>query len=635
MSKIRVSQIEDLTNTIASVATGTSLTAALLDYFTNTGWLGAGAVMATGGSQFIYGQKSYDVSPFVPTGSANLSGSASLLFVKDYVSGVINNYSGWSSGEYVSRSLSQTVAGTKTFSSNVFVPRASDTGHAMNLRDGQIISGVLRSGIDSITVANVLYDGAVANQRITGRHIYDISPYGVTPTHPSGFVTLDYVTGTGLSVGNTVKLTTDQTISGIKTFVNSPIIPIALNANEPIRKSQFDATINLLVAASGTGNFVGVASVNSKSGIVLIEGQGGVSIVECSGIIYVSGNAQNTNLYSVSLPLTSGITGVVFNYATGFSLEPNVVGTLKYAGQGNLQFVDDVILNSTTGGFSVAFSTGIPSTGYYYNFSAIPVSGSSGFLGVKGDRGFPGYNFRQRGQFQIGVQYLPYDVVFTTPNFVSNWTTGTAISDSFNAPSGTGTSLWQILSSGQQGPSGYFNYRAIHNTGTIYYQKDTVVYNDSSYVYTGSIPTSGFTPDALTGGWGLVAAKGALGYLSVTTITGNFTNLSFFLSPVSTGLDLAESFVARSFYFTGFSLGCITTGAGPSNGGLLTGRIYVRDTGNNKIILQDFTFNSGKYHYRSGDFSQPITGEYRLGIDLRNTLSGIDKFSVGIYGFGT
>jgi hypothetical protein len=222
------------------------------------------------------------------------------------------------------------------------------------------------------------------------------------------------------------------------------------------------------------------------------------------------------------------------------------------------------------------------------------------------------------------------------PNFVSYWTTGTAISDSFNAPSGTGTSLWQILSSGSQGPTGFYIYKGVHNTGSIYNFKESVTYDGSSYVYTGTSPISGFTPENLTGGWGLIAAKAPLGYyVNNGIVTGNFSTLSFFLSPVSTGLDLAESFVARSFFFTGFSLGCITTGSGPSNGGLLTGRIYIRDTGNNKIVLQNFTFDSGKFHYRSGDFSQPITGEYRIGIDIRNTLSGIDKFSVGVYGFGT
>jgi hypothetical protein len=134
---------------------------------------------------------------------------------------------------------------------------------------------------------------------------------------------------------------------------------------------------------------------------------------------------------------------------------------------------------------------------------------------------------------------------------------------------------------------------------------------------------------------GLVAAKGAIGYLNVNTITGNFTNLSFFLSPANiTGLDLAESIVSRDFYCTGFAIMAVTTGAGPLNGGILSGRLYTRDTSNVKTVFQDFTFTSGAYSYISGNFSQPITGFHRIGIDLRNTLSGIDKVSVGVFGFG-
>jgi hypothetical protein len=134
-----------------------------------------------------------------------------------------------------------------------------------------------------------------------------------------------------------------------------------------------------------------------------------------------------------------------------------------------------------------------------------------------------------------------------------------------------------------------------------------------------------------------MASSATIGYfINSGVMTGNFTNLSFFLSPATTtGLDLAESFVTRNFFFTGFALGAVISGSGPSNGGILTGRIYQRDTGNNKIILNTFTFNSGAVYARSGVFSYPITGDNRLGIDLLNSLSGIDKFSVGVYGFGT
>lgn len=633
MSKIRWKQVEssEFLAEIANVATGSNLSAALFDYFSNTGWLGAGAISATGGAQTVYGLKTFDQEIFIPTGNLNLSGSASKLYVNDRVSGQLNNYSGWASGNYINKTLSETIGGIKTFSSNVFLPRATDTGHATNLRDLQITSGVLRSGIDSVTISDVLYQGTT--QRITGQKIFDIGPLAVDPTQGSGIVTLNYLTGGNLNLGNVVRTTGSQDISGIKNFVQSPIVPIALQSNQAIRKSQLDAAIANI--AVGTGSIQGVSNINGLSGSILLDGSNGIEVVICSGVLIVSGNAQNTNFYSVSIPLSSGITGINFSYNPVFSIEPNVVGTLEYAGQGSLSFVQDIIYNSTTGGFNVAFSSGIPSTGYFYNINSVPVSGGSGLLGVRGDRGFPAPAFSQRGRWQAGLLYPAYSVVFTTPSFASYFATGTHISDSFNAPSGTGNSVWQILASGEQGPSGYFIYKGVFNTGSIYNQRDSVVYNDSTYVYSGSSPVSGFTPDALTGGWGLVAAKGALGYLSVNTITGNFTTLSFYLSPVNSGMELAESFVTRSFFFTGFALGAISSGRGPVNGGILTGVIYQRDTGNNRFDLQQFTFNSGQTFFRSGNFSQIITGDNRIGIDIRNTLSGIDKFSIGIYGFGT
>jgi hypothetical protein len=359
-------------------------------------------------------------------------------------------------------------------------------------------------------------------------------------------------------------------------------------------------------------------------------------VLECSGIIYVSGNTKNTSLYSVSIPLSSGVTGISFSYSPGFSSKPNVVGSIEFGGQGRLDFINDLIFNSTTGGFQVAFSTGIPSTGYFYNFDSIPVFEGSGFLGLQGDRGFPAFNLKQRGRWQAGLLYTPYDVVFTTPNFVSFFTTGTSVSDSFNAPSGTGNSVWQILSSGLQGPTGYFIHQGDYSPSRVYSFRDTVQFDGSTYVFSGANSISGVNPAPLTGGWGMVAAKAPLGiFINSGIITVNFTNLSLFISPVSTGLDLAESFVARSFSFTGFALGCVSSGRGASNGGILTGAIYVRNTENVKTVLQNFVFDSGRVFFRSGGFSNTITGDHRIGVDIRNTLSGIDKFSIGIYGFGT
>lgn len=630
---VRLKQLDqvELSEFVAGISTGNAFDLAMTGYANRSGYLGEHILYISGKEQFIKAQKSFELTPLVPSGIIP-SGAANKQYVDASISGAIIIQSGFNTGTYARTVLANTFTAANTFTQNISIPLGTATGHGINLQNLLNASGILQSGINNIVISDVLYRGQT--QHITGVKIFDVAPLAVNPTVGSGLVTLDYLTG-NFSAANTVKTTGSQEVSGIKTFLQSPVIPIAVGSNQAVQKAQLDAAINFLVAASGTGNFVGVASVNDISGRVMIDGAGGISVVSCSGIIYVSGNAQNTSFYSVAIPLSSGITGINFSYNPVFSLEPNVVGTLKYTGTAAISFVDDVIFNSSSGGFNVAFSTGIPSVGYFYNINAVPVSGNSGFLGIQGERGFPGRSFNQRGQWRAGLQYLPQDVVFTPGNFVSYWTTGTAISDSFNAPSGTGTSLWQILSSGNQGPSGYLIWKGTHNTGAVYNQRDAVTFDGSSYVYTGSSPVSGFTPEALTGNWGLVAAKAPLGYfINSGVMTGAYTNLSLFVSPVATGLDLIESFIARTFYYTGFALGAITTGAGPLNGGVLTGRIYQRETNNNKIILQTFTFDSGSHFYRSGDFSFVVTGDNRIGLDIANTLSGIDKFSVGIYGFG-
>jgi hypothetical protein len=71
---------------------------------------------------------------------------------------------------------------------------------------------------------------------------------------------------------------------------------------------------------------------------------------------------------------------------------------------------------------------------------------------------------------------------------------------------------------------------------------------------------------------------------------------------------------------------------GPSLGGILSGAVYVRSLQNVKTQLFPFTFNSGLNSYISG-IAYPITGYYRLGLDIYNSLSGINGLTVGLFGF--
>ena len=68
--------------------------------------------------------------------------------------------------------------------------------------------------------------------------------------------------------------------------------------------------------------------------------------------------------------------------------------------------------------------------------------------------------------------------------------------------------------------------------------------------------------------------------------------------------------------------------------GPLSGDFYTRDTGNNKNIIQNFTFQAGMVYSGVVGISLPVTGMMRIGIDLTNTLGSLQGLSIGIFGFG-
>lgn len=633
--KIYVKQIDSasLSSFVLNTVSGGNFSGILGQYISSSGFYGNHVAYTTGGIQNVFTQFNFNVEQLAQTGT-NPSGVTTKQYVDSNISGSIQALSGSFTGSFARKNAANTFTAINTFNSNIFVPRATNTGHAVNRLDLLDVSGILRTGINNVQVADTVYTSGF--QRISGQKHFTTNPLATNPTQGSGVVTVDYLTG-NFSIFNTVNVTGDQNISGVKTFLTSPVVPIATSSTQAIRKSQLDA--GLAAVSIGTGAIQGVSSVNGISGAVFIEGSNGISVCNCDNIIYVSGNASSTQLFSISIPLTSGITGISVSYGSGFNSKPNVIGNLELVSQsGSFSPVSHTIIDSTSGGFNVGFSTGIPSSGYYFNSYSIPfVSGGSGFFGLKGERGNAATNLSYKGRWQAGLLYNQYDLVFTQPNNVTYLALTGAVSTSANSPSGTGNlGIWGIFASGMVGPTGFYIYKGVFDTGVSYGYKDSVTYDGSTYVYTGTSPSSGFTPEALTGNWGLVAAKAPLGYfINSGVITGNFTTVSFFLSPASTGLNLAESFISQDFFFTGFALAATVTGAGPENGGILTGSIYTSDLNNNKIQRQSFTFDSGLNSFVSGDFSVPLTGYHRIGVDITNTLSGLDKLSIGVFGFGT
>lgn len=614
---------------VFNAISGEAFSGILANYIANSGFMGYNVVWTTGGAQTVLGTLTFANSPFVPY--VGTSGTApSRLYVDASIALNISGFSGYATGHFLSAYNAQTVYGYNTFVDAVTVGTPSGSGEAVNIYYLLNVSGALQNQISNVTVNNVVYQ--TGTQIIGGSKTFANEVYVPIPVTSSGAVPKSYVDSH--SSTNGVDLVSNQTISGIKTFVQSPIVPIATSPTQVPQLAQLTA---LGTVIGGVNGFAGVLTINGTSGAsgaVYLNGAGTVTMTQCGSIFYFSGNsAGNTQLYSAQVPLPSGITGISFSFATGFAALPTITCAIENTGTSNT-FITPRIYGKSTGSFGIALSAATPDSSYICDFIAIPTfSGGSGFFGLQGAQGNPGSFPNARGAWQAGLVYQPLDFVYQTANSSSYIATTSNISTNANQPLGTGNAFWQIFASGLVGPTGSFAFQGAWSPSFNYVNGYSATNSGSLYGFTG-VSSSGITP-ATGAGWAVLASAGSIGYfINSGTITGNFTNLSFFLSPVSTGLYVAEAFVSRTFNMTGFALASVVSGSGPLFGGVVSGDIYVNDLNNNKTIIQAFTFNSGITSYVSGGLSYVITGMSRMGLDITNTMSGIDKFSVGVFGFG-
>lgn len=628
---INVAQIDStsLSAFIANSFSGAALSGSLLAYVNASGYLGNSILYVTGGDQIINGNKTFINNPNIPyTGGTGQA--ITKKYVDDQNGANITNYSGFAQQYFVSVSNNDYISGRKFFTGNLGVGYPIETGDAVNILYLSGVSGVIAAQIGSANLINVVLTSGI--QTLSGLFNFTNEVFGIAPTTPSGFATKSYVDN--LSITGVVYSTgMDQTISGIKTFVNSPIVPIATNSNQAVQLAQLNALGTVMGGVTGFGGVLSINGTSGASGNVYLQGAGTVTVSQCASIFYISGyTANNTQLYSAYIPIPSGNTGIQFVFNTGFNYLPAITHAIETTGNNN-SFITPRIYNKQLTGFYVAFSSGIPDNTYFYNFAALPVISGSGFLGIQGSQGIAGNSPTPKGAWKAGVVFNTLDFIFQSG--VSYITSQIHISDSTNRPAGTGNAYWQLFSSGAVGPTGYWVYQGDYNTGSIYVNGYSVTYNQSSYGYTGINPISGVTPDTTNTGWVVMALKGPIGYfINSGIITGNYVNMSFFFDPVGTGLALAEAFVSRTFNITGFALGCVNTGNAPLNGGILSGQLYERTLTNSKNNFQSFAFDTGIYSYVSGGLAWTVTGMSRIGLDVTNTLSGISQFSVGVFGFG-
>ena len=101
---------------------------------------------------------------------------------------------------------------------------------------------------------------------------------------------VDVIAYGAFNVANTVDLSTAQTVSGVKTFTSSPIIPNAVNVNEPLSKGQL---LTEMKAIDGADSGLDADTVDGVQGALLGVGGAGyawynVTASRTSGVTYTN-----------------------------------------------------------------------------------------------------------------------------------------------------------------------------------------------------------------------------------------------------------------------------------------------------------------------------------------------------------
>lgn len=390
---------------------------------------------------------------------------------------------------------------------------------------------------------------------------------------------VNYVTASGF-LGNTVVYTTGgaQVITGSKRFLDSPLVPYsggtgAAPSARWVNDQITTASTSLLAVDSSTSGYA-----------LAISGQ--LSAVRVTGSNVVS----NVNL--------TGYGGTLVFRSGGFVFISGGAGGGGGAGNSNVSVTGSSTISSPnfTGAGSVTLS---------YDGTFVRVSGAAG-----ADATLSGYvenNFVHRGAVD--------ELVSGFKTFTGNpWVAAPT------APSGAANLAWT------SGVSGVLFERMTGISGAIV--AGSTIYNTFNITGTGTVNNT-FNSS------GGAISNAFNDYTQNTTtniFTGYFTDISFYLDPVGTGYNLFETFISRDFYFTGAAFSCRTTGFGPVNGGIMTGRLYQADQNNTEHTLFNFTFQSGVIYSGSPLFNVYVTGRNRVGLSLTNSLSGIEKFTVGVFG---
>jgi hypothetical protein len=349
MGLINVTQInaDQLSAFVRQASSGSAFSGNFINLVSNGIYMGPNVVWTSGGTQDISGQKRFVSSPIIPysgsTGTApsarwvndQISTSAASLASSIADTGAALSKVRVTGGNTIQDANFSGIGGTQVIHSGDCVLISGGAGGGGGAGD----SNVLVTGSSTISSANLTGVGGV------------VITYDGTYIRVSGAVGADS-TLSGYVENFFVNRYSDQSVTGVKTFVSSPLVPVATIGTQAVNLGQLSGTSGILhveiTGASGylfqqmlvmsgtltgnmTGAFIGPSGVPGPSGAVGPSGAigpiGPSGEMGPSGAIGPSGATGPTG--AVGSIMISGITGNFvnmsfffdqFNLTTGLNL---------------------------------------------------------------------------------------------------------------------------------------------------------------------------------------------------------------------------------------------------------------------------------------------------------------------------
>lgn len=204
------------------------------------------------GDQSVAGVKTFIDNPLVPTPVAGdkSTKAANTSFVASAIENAIGN-----ADEFVRLTGDQSVSGVKTFDASPQVPTASEGDNSSNAASTQFVTGAIaRAHASAPTLVRTGGD-----QVIDGKKTFLQAP--VIPTQPytdsstkaasTAFVHA-VVENVALDASNAVQLKGDQSVAGVKTFTDSPVVPTAQALDSSGKAASTEFVMQTAWAVRGT-----------------------------------------------------------------------------------------------------------------------------------------------------------------------------------------------------------------------------------------------------------------------------------------------------------------------------------------------------------------------------------------------